>query len=566
MTDLPDPIEQLSSRVDALEKRVTNLEHQREPLTEPALTVDARSGSTAIAAEKSAVPAEASSIPVIGKALLGIAGAYVLRALTSDTSLPRTLITVIAILYALAWLFAAARAVARNRLAGALYAATSALILAPMLWEMCLRFQVLSPSMAAVVLTVYVGAATMIAFRNHRSSAFAFAYTGAAITAIALSVGTHHMAAFTTILLAMLAICEGARLRGLSLAVRPVIAFAADFAVWALLFIYQAAPATRSDYPDLAPIALLGFGFFLFSITAAGLVYHTLYRKRSMSGIDIAQAVVSFLLAAFGMRAAYPDGGTLAVGILCLLAAGACYGVDLGPFRRSPARLNFRVCSVWSAALLMGGLWFSVGTTMGAVALSVLALGVILLGDRLRSRVTELHGVLFLLVASIASGQIIYLSKCLVGPVPSAPAWPILVVSACAILAYVAGDEAAGEAWQSQWLHLIPALLAACTVAALIARGLVGAIARLTEPAIFHVAFARTLAACAVALFLAFAAAHWSRVQLKRASYAALAFVAAKLLFEDLQHGRLEFIAASIVLVALTLIAVPKLSQHRAAH
>lgn len=564
MTNLPDPIEQLSSRVEALEKRVTNLEHQRAPVTETPLAVETLPAAPAVAAEKSATPAEASSIPVIGKALLGIAGAYVLRALTSDTSLPRTLITVVAILYALAWLLAAARAVARNRLAGALYAATSALILAPMLWEMCLRFQVLSPSMAAVVLTVYVAAATVIAFRNHRSSAFTFAYTGAAITAIALSIGTHHMAAFTIILLAMLAICEGARLRGLSLVVRPVIALAADFAVWALLFIYQAAPGARTDYPDLAPIVLLGFGFSLFAVTAAGLVYHTLYRKRSMSGIDIVQAVASFLLAAFALQAAFSSGGTVAAGILCLLAAAACYAVGLGPFRRAPERMNFRVCSIWSAALLMGGLWLSLGASIGAVTLSVLALAMILLGDRLLSRVTELHGVLFLLVASVASGQIIYLSKCLVGPVPAAPGWPILVVSTCAILAYVAGDEAAGEPWQAQWLHLIPALLAACTVAALIARGLVAAIARLIEPAVFHIAFARTLAACAVALFLAFAAAHWQRIQLKRASYAALAFVAAKLLFEDLQHGRLEFIAASIVLVALTLIAVPKLSQHRA--
>jgi hypothetical protein len=46
-----------------------------------------------------------------------------------------------------------------------------------------------------------------------------------------------------------------------------------------------------------------------------------------------------------------------------------------------------------------------------------------------------------------------------------------------------------------------------------------------------------------------------------RIAYAALAFVAAKLLFEDLRHGRMEFIAASIFLFAVTLLGVPRLAR-----
>jgi predicted tellurium resistance membrane protein TerC len=44
-----------------------------------------------------------------------------------------------------------------------------------------------------------------------------------------------------------------------------------------------------------------------------------------------------------------------------------------------------------------------------------------------------------------------------------------------------------------------------------------------------------------------------------RMAYVALAFVAAKLLFEDLRHGHMEFTAGSIFLFAITLIAVPRL-------
>jgi hypothetical protein len=50
-------------------------------------------------------------------------------------------------------------------------------------------------------------------------------------------------------------------------------------------------------------------------------------------------------------------------------------------------------------------------------------------------------------------------------------------------------------------------------------------------------------------------------VELTRIGYAALALVAAKLVFEDLRLGHLEFIAASIFLFAVTLIAVPRIAR-----
>jgi predicted tellurium resistance membrane protein TerC len=51
------------------------------------------------------------------------------------------------------------------------------------------------------------------------------------------------------------------------------------------------------------------------------------------------------------------------------------------------------------------------------------------------------------------------------------------------------------------------------------------------------------------------------RPELIQITYAALAFVAAKLIFEDLRHGHFEFIAASIFLFAISLMIVPRLSR-----
>jgi len=76
-----------------------------------------------------------------------------------------------------------------------------------------------------------------------------------------------------------------------------------------------------------------------------------------------------------------------------------------------------------------------------------------------------------------------------------------------------------------------------------------------------HLAFLRTLTLCAAALALAFSGSHWRRKELTRMGYATLALVAVKLVFEDLRLGHLEFIAASIFLFAVTLIAVPHIAR-----
>ena len=93
--------------------------------------------------------------------------------------------------------------------------------------------------------------------------------------------------------------------------------------------------------------------------------------------------------------------------------------------------------------------------------------------------------------------------------------------------------------------------------------GLTGLIALRVEPAAHHVAFVRTLTLCAVALAMVYGGARLRRVELTRLGYAALALVAIKLVTEDLRLGHLAYIAASIFLVAVTLIAAPRVARAR---
>ena len=76
--------------------------------------------------------------------MLGIAGAYVLRAVAESGSFPKLVVVALALAYAATWMVWASRVPVGAPFASTAYAATSALILVPMLAELTLRFQVLS--------------------------------------------------------------------------------------------------------------------------------------------------------------------------------------------------------------------------------------------------------------------------------------------------------------------------------------------------------------------------------------------------------------------------------------
>jgi len=105
--------------------------------------------------------------------------------------------------------------------------------------------------------------------------------------------------------------------------------------------------------------------------------------------------------------------------------------------------------------------------------------------------------------------------------------------------------------------------LAVCVLAAFLGQGLLFLTALRIPPEVHHVAFIRTLACCAVSLSVAFAGSHWRRRELTYIAYATLAFIAAKLIFEDLHQSHFEFIAGSVFVFAITLIAVPRLAHLR---
>src|SRR5690349_20865576 len=215
-------IDRLISRLDDLESRVSALERPAEPHQVTSTSTAATSASTAATAAKPAVvPApqthplaqlsrSSNPMPVIGKVFLGISGAYLLRALAESGSLPMWAVAGAAMLYAGAWLLAAARTAASPIFAGASYAATAAVILPPMLWELTLRFKVMPAWAAATALVLFVALAAALAWKQKLASVVIPPVAFSAVAAVALLVGTHDPFPFVTALLLMALIVEAA--------------------------------------------------------------------------------------------------------------------------------------------------------------------------------------------------------------------------------------------------------------------------------------------------------------------------------------------------------------------
>jgi hypothetical protein len=561
MNDLPETLEQLSSRIDALEKRVHELEHVPAVLAHSATPAAAVTRPTAV--ESPSGEQVSSAFLVLGKAMLGIAGAYVLRALAEAAVMPRLLIAAIAIAYAMAWLVAASRTPASQRFAAALYAATSALILAPMLWELTMRFHVLAPWASAAVLGLLVVAATALSWKKEDGSDFSVAFGAAALTALALSVVTHVMIAFLVLLLLMVAVCEYRSIRGGVQGLWMAVAGIADCAVWFLIVIYRNPVNLRGDYPALGPASLVAPACFLFLITVGSVVYKTAVLRRKITAFETVQSMVAFLLWMTSMMFLVPQVSGRIVGMICLLFAAACYAAAFRLFRGAPEPRNFHVFALWSAGLLLAGIPLSFPPAWAVALLALAAMGGAILAGRMCCITLECHGIIYLTAAALSCGLLEFSFQALAGTMPAKVAWSIPLVAGCALFCYGAAREREREAWQQQALHLVSALLAVCAVSALAAQGALRLLALGITPDVFHVALVRTLVLCAVALALAFAGSRWERPEMRRIAYASLGLLAIKLLFEDLRYGHLEFIAASIILFALALIAVPRLARVR---
>ena len=205
---------ELIARLEALEQRVLQLEHPSAVTPVPPIVVETKGKKALTSEEVPSLPTAGGTFPVLGKALLGMAGAYLLRAVADSGTIPKLVVVVLAILYAGGWLVGAAR-VRRDRIfASTTFAFTSALILAPMLWELTVRFEVFRPALSAGVLGAFAIAALALTWQKPFPAVLWVAYATSMLTSLVLMIAVEDLVPFVCAFLAISFVSEVAAILG----------------------------------------------------------------------------------------------------------------------------------------------------------------------------------------------------------------------------------------------------------------------------------------------------------------------------------------------------------------
>ena len=557
--DVSSHLEELRARVEELERRLSALEHPRErhsshgeSAAEPAI---AHSGS----GEAALGQTQPNLFSVFGRAVLGIAGAYLLRAAAESGLLASWLALTLALAYAAAWLVWAGWPGAQTLIARHFYGITAALILSPMLWEVTVRFRMLAPPATASLLAGFALLAMTLAWRANSSPVVWAGMLTAVITAILLMVATREPVPFSEALLAMAVMSEVAASRGRWRVLRAIVAVAADFTALITVLILGDASAIPQEYHAADARVLIAIVASLFVVYAVSLAVRSLAFRLKITSFEAAQLAASALLAGWGVLRITQGAGLRAVGVCCLASGAACYFVAFGLRAWHSERRNFHFYAVCGVAFLTAGSFLAlpaVPLVMWLCAAAVAASG---LGVRARSAALDLHGVVYLSGAVAASGLLVYAGRALAGAYPGAPEALLIVAAATALVCAAMVSRYPGEHAGERVLRSLPAILAVYGTAGLAVAGLVAVIAGGSTPTLPQLAVVRTVVTCAAALVLAFAGARFQRVELVWMGYAAAVLGSLKMVFEDLRFGSTQSLAASLLIYGAVLILIPRL-------
>lgn len=561
-------LEQLSEQVRNLERRVAALEGQ---LDRPS-AVGPDGASAALqrprppATWRGFPPVETPSgaVPTLGKAVLGIAGAYLLRALAESSSIPKLPVLLVAILYACFWLVWAVRVHSASRFASTVYAITSALILSPLLWESTVRFQVLSPALAAAVTVGFVVLGIALAWRQDLQLIPWITTLASVVTALALIIESHDLVPLTAALLAVALVTEAAACMGHRLTLRAIPALGADFAVWLLVFIL-ASEIIPEGYHTASGSTIAVLCFLLLAIYGGSIGIRSFVFCQPMTAFEIGQAAMAFVLATYGILRATHGSLARPIGAVFLMLSATCYWGTLSRFTKDVYTRNRRVASTWAAALLLAGSFLIVPAGLQIPFLCIAAAAATLAYSQTRKLSLGAHASFYLVAALIVSTVPVYAAGALVEEVPSMPDWQLWVVLLGGAACYLLGSHRAEDQHSRRLLWLIPAAVTVFLAAALAVVVIVHLVSARGELSSSSLSMIRTAVICALALAVGLLGSRMNRRELVWLAYAAVGLGALKLFLEDLRFGNAASLVVSLLFYGLILILLPRLTKRSAA-
>jgi hypothetical protein len=446
------------------------LEREVRELAQRVALLEQYTGLSAPAAPQTSAPAAVAEIdsdhplagmpgvlPIVGRALLGLAGAYLLRALVESETLPTGLGIGAGIAYALLWLGWAARSPATERLKTALGSLTAVLVLSPLLWEATARFHVMRPSTAAAILLVFAVFGMAISWRKSQLIVSTFATLAALGTAGALLLATHDVLPFTFLFLGVAAAIEASACLDHWLSERWLGATAADLAVLLATWLVTNERGLPQGYAPIPHAWLLTAQVALLTIYLSSTIVRTLFRGFSFTSFETAQCAVAFAVGLSGGLQMAP-----VMAVVMLVCAAACYLVSFMMLERTGASSrNFYTYSTFGILLALGGSWILLSGAMAGWAWSGLAIACIWAGGSFGRLTLQVHGAIYLLLALASSGAMQETAALLLG----AGLWPgarqvalwsglAAATSAYVLVAHYGREEREASRWNTQVLRI----------------------------------------------------------------------------------------------------------------
>jgi hypothetical protein len=548
----------LTDHVRDLELRLGTLERGREGVSETQHSPVAGPG----APDFEGVPLQ-QWLALVGRTLVVLGGAYLLRALTDSQVLTAPVGVAFGLLYGAPWLLLASRAGARGAQLDALcHALATALIGYPLVWEATLRFGVLGPPQSAALLGALTAAALVLAAVT-RLHGLAWVVTfGAFGSAAGLALATGDWNSYTLLSIGLgLATLWLGYIRGWGDLRWPAAAGANLMLVFAI---------DHAALNGAAPGGMLLLLLLAFAGYTGSFAVRTLAATRRVTAFDAVQSAAVIVIALGGsLYLLRSSNAGVAIGAAALALGVAVYALAFAFVQQRRDVTAFFFWALFGLVLAAIGTTVCAGVMVGSLVYAASAATLAVFARRRGSLTLDVHASLCALAASVGSGLLAVTSAALVA---SPAGWRSLDAVALLALIALAGvvlmpgrpivsasDSAMGSLHGSRLFRLILAGVLAWTsmgVAILLATSVFGD-PRRVDPSVL--ATLRTSILVGGTLVLARVARYDSGREAGWLMYPLLVATGLKLVLVDLPLGRPQTLFAALALYGFALIMAPRL-------
>jgi hypothetical protein len=563
-----DDLGELILQVHDLRQRVLNLEE--------------RLGTTVVAAPEVRVSAPAplpaglglppNTVPVLGRMLIVIAGAYVLRALTDWGVLPAAAGVAIGLVYALIWLWVAARSPVEAKFAAALSCSTSVLIMAPLVWEAAGRLKVMSSGTSSAVLAAFTLVALALGSRTQHRIIGTIAGVSSIVMAAALLLARDDIVPFTTALLVIAAAMEFAAWRDLQSGARAFAALAADSAVLLFSYLMSSPRGMPEIWIPVSLRAVLAVQLALALIYVGTAVSQSVVRRKTLAFAEMLQTGAALLIGIGGAVWVFKEHRTvmLGLGIASLVGGIVFYGISFLLLERHN-KWNFRALATFGLFLVLAGMFLPLSRSEFWILSCACAVGCCWAAEAFVLPTLGLHGAVYLslgsAVASATSQPLQVLFAIGAGPAEWLASIGVLVAATVSLVAIAGIPPGATGHWRNQ----ISSLVLAAHVVWITVGLAVYAILAMWRPGVggesgsVPVDTLGTVVLTGLSLALAWAGSHWRKPELVWLLYGFMALGGYKLAIRDFINEHNLPLVVSLLCYGGALIVLPRMLRSKSA-